>query len=209
MLRRLLLLTAIVSLAVPLAAQAPEGWSVRVDRSQNAQDPDDTPELQFVTMGAGLHVTGGPAGVFWNPDNASTGDFTAQAAFTLMKPSGHVNYYGLVFGGDQLDGAGQNYTYFLIAQNGTFIVRHRAGSDVNDVQRRTAHEAINQPGDDGRSTNTLEVRVAGDTISYVINDTVVHTTPRAGVTARTDGIVGIRVNHLLDVHIEGFSVQTS
>jgi hypothetical protein len=209
MLRRLLLLTAIVSLAVPLAAQAPEGWRVRVDRSQNAEDPDDTPELKFVTMGTGLHVTGGPAGVFWNPANTTTGDFAAQAAFTLMKPSGHLNYYGLVFGGDQLDGSGQNYLYFLIGQNGTFIVRHRSGSDVHDVQGRTGHAVINRPGDDGHSTNTLEVRVSGDTISYVINDTVVHTTPKAGITAKTDGIVGIRVNHLLDVLIEGFGVETS
>lgn len=45
--------------------------------------------------------------------------------------------------------------------------------------------------------------------SYVVNGTVVHTTPKTGMTAKTDGIVGIRVNHLLDVHIEGFEVQKS
>ena len=209
MLRRFLLFASMVFLAVPLAAQVPEGWSVRVDRSQSAQDPDDTPDLTFVTMGTGLHVTGGPAGVFWNPDNTATGDYTAKATFTLMKPSGHVNYYGLVFGGADLGGADQRYIYFLVAQNGTFIVRQRAGSEVNDVQGRTPHEAINQPGDNGRSTNALEVRVSGDTISYVVNDTVVHTTPKSGMTAMTDGIVGLRVNHVLDVHIEGFEVQTS
>ena len=26
------------------------------------------------------------------------------------------------------------------------------------------------------------------------------------MTAKTDGIVGVRVNHLLDVHIDGFQV---
>jgi hypothetical protein len=36
---------------------------------------------------------------------------------------------------------------------------------------------------------------------------VVHTTPKTGMTAKTDGIVGIRVNHLLDVHIDGFAVK--
>ena len=52
-----------------------------------------------------------------------------------------------------------------------------------------------------------EVRAAGNTISYVVNGTVVHTTPKSGMTAKTDGIVGIRVNHLLDVHVDGFAVK--
>ena len=51
--------------------------------------------------------------------------------------------------------------------------------------------------------------MAGDTISYVINGTVVHTTPRSGATARTDGLVGIRINHLLDVMVDGFELQRS
>lgn len=206
MLRRFLLIALLTCIAIPLAAQAPDGWSVRIDRSQSAQDPDDTPTLKFVTMGKGFHVTGGPAGTFWNPANTATGDFTARATFTLMKPSGHVNYYGLAFGGSDLGGANQSYIYFLVAQNGTFIVRQRAGEQVTDVQARTPNAAITQPGADGQSKNALEVRVAGNTISYVVNGTVVHTTPKSGMTAKTDGIVGLRVNHLLDVHIEGFEV---
>jgi len=205
MLRRALIAVSLVFLAAPLAAQAPEGWQVRIDRSQSASDPDNTPELKFMSMGNGFHVTGGPAGTFWNPANTATGDFTLTATFNLMKPSGHVNYYGLVFGGDQLAAAGQNYIYFIIAQNGMFQVRHRAGENVHGVIEPTAHQAIRQPGADGRSSNTLEVRVAGNTISYVVNGTVVGTTPKSGMTAKTDGIVGIRVNHLLDVHIEGFA----
>jgi hypothetical protein len=35
---------------------------------------------------------------------------------------------------------------------------------------------------------------------------VVHTTPKTGMTAKTDGIAGVRVNHVLDVHVEGFEV---
>lgn len=206
MLRRILFIASITLLAIPLAAQAPAGWKVRVDRSQSAQDPDNTPALKFVTMGKGFHVTGGPAGTFWNPGQTISGDYTATATFTLMKPSGHVNYYGLIFGGGELEGAGQNYIYFLVAQDGTYLVRHRVGGEVHDVQR-APHDAVKRSDDKGRSTNALEVRVSGNTISYVVNGTVVHTTPKTGMTAKTDGIVGIRVNHLLDVHIEGFAVQ--
>ena len=207
MIRRVVLIALIGLLAVPVTAQVPKGWRVRIDRSQNAQDPDNTPDLKFVTMGKGFHVTGGPAGTFWNPVHAATGSYTAKATFTLTKPSPHVNYYGLVFGGSGLEGAAQNYIYFLVAQDGTYIVRHRAGEAVHDVRTYTPHDAVRRPGADGRSTNTVELRVSGSTISYVVNGTVVHTTPKTGMTVKTDGIVGIRVNHLLDVHIEGFDVQ--
>ncbi len=207
MLRRALITASLVFFAAPLAAQAPEGWQVRIDRSQTASDPDNTPELKFMSMGNGFHVTGGPAGTFWDPANTASGDYTLTATFNLMKPSGHVNYYGLAFGGDQLAAAGQNYIYFVVAQNGMFQVRHRAGENVHGVIEATAHQAIRQPGADGRSSNTLEVRVAGNTVSYVVNGTVVGTTPKSGMTAKTDGIVGLRVNHLLDVHIEGFAVK--
>ena len=207
MLRPALFTVSLALIAAPLAAQAPEGWRVRVDRSTSAQDPDDTPDLRFAAMGKGFHVTGGPAGTFWSPANSVTGDYTATATFNLLKPSGHVNYYGLTFGGSDLEGAGQNYLYFLVAQNGTFIVRRRVGGEVEDVQPRTAHDAIKRPAADGRSTNTLEVRVSGNSIAYVVNGTVVLTSPKAGPTAKTDGLVGIRVNHLLDVHVDGFAVQ--
>jgi hypothetical protein len=41
-------------------------------------------------------------------------------------------------------------------------------------------------------------------VSYVVNGTVVHTMPKSGV--KTDGIVGVRVNHMLNVHVDGFTV---
>jgi hypothetical protein len=191
--------------SLPLAAQSPEGWMVRIDRSTNAQDPDDNPNLKFVTMGKGMHVTGGPAGTFWNPKNMASGNYTLKATFNLAKPSGHTNYYGLVFGGEDLGGPKQNYLYFMVAQNGTYAIIHRAGDATHDIQRGK-HEAVRVPGADGRSSNALEVRVTGDKISYLVNGTEVHTTPKSGMTAKTDGLVGIRVNHQLDVHIDGFEV---
>jgi hypothetical protein len=205
MLRHLSLITLTAAFVMPLSAQTPDGWQVRLDYSQSASDPDDTPNLSFKSMGKGFHVTSGPAGTFWHPANAATGAYTAKATFTLLKPSNHVNYYGLVFGGSDLPGASQSYTYFVIGQDGTFQVRQRNGARVQNVQGQTPHNAIKRPAGSGSAANTLEVRVAGDTISYVVNGTIVHTTPRTA--ARTDGIVGFRVNHMLDVQVDGFEVQ--
>jgi hypothetical protein len=202
---RALFVLVIVSLVASVSAQVPQGWKMRVDQSQDAEDPDDRPDLTFTTSNGGFHVKGGPAGVFWNPANTGTGDYTLKATFRLNMPSNHTNFYGLVFGGSGLDGASQRYTYFVVAQNGMYLVRQRNGDAVTDVQRRTAHEAVRQPGADGTSENAIEVRVAGDTVSFVINGTVVHTAPKSSMPA--DGIAGFRVNHVLDVGVQGFAVS--
>lgn len=195
--------------AAPLAAQAPQGWQMRVDRSTNAADPDDVPNVTFTALGSGFQVNTGPAAVVWNPENTAEGEYTIKGTFTMLEPSGHVNYYGIVFGGAALEGSRQNYLYFLIAQNGTFLVKHRANDEaVHDVQPRTAHEAVVEPDASGQSVNELEVRVGADEIDFVVNGTVVHTQPRTGMAARTDGIWGARINHRMPgVVVEGLSVS--
>ena len=205
MLQSVLIVMLTVLVATPLA-QAPEGWQVRIDRSTSAADPDDVPNVKVAAVGKGFRVTGGPAGTYWNAANRAKGNFTARGTFRLMKPSGHTNYYGLIFGGDALDGASQRYIYFLVAQDGTFIIRQRTGEKVQDVTRMV-HQAVRQPGADGTSTNALEVRVAGNQIAFVVNGTVVHTAPKSGATAQADGLVGVRINHLLDVQVQEFQVQ--
>jgi hypothetical protein len=206
--RSAFILILTVAFVAPLAAQAPAGWEVRIDKSTNASDPDDVPEVKVATVGKGFRVTGGPAGTYWNPANTAKGNYTVRANFNLMKPSGHVNYYGIVFGGSDLNGVNQQYLYFLVAQNGSFIIRQRTGDKVGDVVSRTMpHPAVRLPGADGMSMNALEVRVGATQIEYVVNGMVVHTTPKTGLTAQTDGIAGVRVNHQLDVTVDGFQVQ--
>jgi hypothetical protein len=188
---------------VPLAAQAPRGWKVRADRSTSASDPDGAGAIKFVTMGTGFHATNPQAAVYWNPANTATGTYTIKGTFVLQKPSGHTNYYGIVFGGSDLDNAKQTYSYFLIAQDGTWLVKKRDGdASTGNVKAKTVNEAIKKPDASGKSTNTLEVRVGADKVDFVVNGTVVGSEPKASM--KTDGIYGIRVNHLLEVHIDGF-----
>lgn len=191
-----------------LIGQAPKGWKMRVDRSTSASDPDAEGQIKFVTMGSGFHATNPQAAVYWNPANTATGSYTLKGTFTLMKPSGHTNYYGLIFGGSELEGPQQNYLYFVVGQNGTWLIKRRDGdAKTENIAPRTPNDAVNKPDAGGKSTNALEVRVGADKIDYVINGTVVHTTPKSGATAKTDGIYGIRVNHQLEVQIDGLAVS--
>lgn len=192
---------------MPLASQTPMGWKMRVDRSTSASDPDAAGDIKFVTMGSGFHATNPKAAVYWNPSNTASGSYAVRGTFTLQKPSGHANYYGLVFGGSALEGAEQSYLYFVIAQNGTWLVKSRNGDATGNIAPKTPNDAVKKPDESGKSTNELEVRVGGDKVDFVVNGTVVHSAPLSGPLAKTDGIYGIRINHQLEVHVDRFGVS--
>ena len=197
---------ALVAVAPLVAQQAPKGWKLRVDRSTSASDPDAAGNIKFVTMGTGFHATNPQAAIYWNPANTATGNYTLKGTFVLQKPSGHTNYYGLIYGGSGLEGASQAYNYFLVAQDGSWLIKHRDGEAVTDIAPKAPNDAVKKPDASGKSTNALEVRVQPTKIDYVVNGTVVHSTPKSGDAGKTDGIYGFRVNHLLEVHVDGLAV---
>ena len=199
-----LFLVAALLLVAPLMAQSPPGWLVRVDRSTNASDPDSAGAVKFTTSGSGFHAVNPQAAVYWNPANTATGNYSLKGSFKLMKPSSHTNFYGIVFGGSDLGGAQQSYIYFTVAQDGSWLLKRRDGANTSDIARGS-NAAIKRPDAGGQSVNALEVKVAADKIDYLVNNTVVHTTPKTGPTAKTDGLYGMRVNHALEVQIDGFA----
>lgn len=195
--------------AAPVLAQSAKGWMVRADRSASASDPDGAGAIKFIAMGGGFHATNPTAAVYWNPANTATGDYTVKGSFKLLKPSGHSNYYGLVLGGSNLDTEKQAYLYFLVAQDGTWMISRRTPDAPQPVPvaPKMANGVVAKPGADGTSTNALEVRVKGDKADFVVNGTVVHSAAKAALGITTDGIVGMRVNHLLEVMITGFGAS--
>ncbi len=209
MIRRISMTVLALAIALPLAAQAPDGWQMRLDRSTSASDPDDVPDVTVTSVANGFQVATGPAVVMWNPANTAAGAYTIRGTFRMLEPSGHTNYYGLVYGGGDLSESSQNYLYFLVGQNGSYIIKHRANDEVvHDIMGRTMHDAVTMPDDDGQSTNALEVRIGADEIEYVVNGTVVHTTENSGMAGRTDGVWGVRVNHQLPaIVVEGLEVM--
>ena len=196
--------------AEPQAAEPQaQDWQVRIDLSESATDPDDGPDIEFTPAGAtGFHYVGGPAGTLWIPGQSASGNYTLSATFTQNEPASHPTFYGLVFGGSDLGDPAQRYLYFQVAQNGTFLIKERTGDETADLEGGdTEHPAVQTPSDGGSAVNELEVRVISDTVYYVVNDTVVHTTSRTGAFVVTDGVVGARINHVLDVTVSNFQVE--
>lgn len=216
MMRRSLTVVSLLALAAaPLAAQVkdrdpdkkaeggalPAGWTGRTDK-ESAKLSD----AKFVAMGPGYHVTSGPAAIYWKEANNVTGPFTASATFTQTKAPMHPEAYGIFFMGRNLTTADQNYAYLLVRGDGKFMVKHRAGKDVHTIMDWTESAAVHKQDADGKATNTVSVDASKpDSVRLSVNGTQVAALPGAHVGS-ADGVVGLRVNHNLDVHVADFTI---
>jgi len=205
MLRRVLLVALLPAVSVSVAAQGPAGWKVRADQASVT--------LNVMPTEKGFQLTGGP-GIFFNPTNAVKPIYRVRATFTQLKAPAKKTYYGLFFGGNNMDAASE-YVYFGIAQDGSFLIRHRAGEQVDEMDT-SLHYAIKKPDAAGKAVNTLEVQVAPTAVSYLVNGAVVDATPTraaiAGnsftVSEKIGGVVGVRLDDPVDVQVDGFFFES-
>lgn len=188
-----------------------DGWTGRLDPQSEKQGRKLT-DAKFVAMGTGYHVTAGPAAVYWNPAFSPSGNYSVSATFTQTKPAAHAEGYGLVTGGHDLTASNQSYGYFLVRQDGKFLINHRADdSTVHKIVAWTDNAAINKVPEGGKATNTLTVTFSPTDVVYLVNGTEVHRLSRTTIDSGPDhagstGVVGLRVNHNLDVHVQDFGV---
>jgi hypothetical protein len=213
--RTLILPLALALSAAPLAAQSndpdlkvkgggalPTGWEMRLDRA-NASATD----VKFITMGDGYHATLGPAAIFYQPTRTARGEYRATATFTQTKAPQHPEAYGLFVGGKELGSAEkQSYLYFLVRQDGKFMIKQRNGAETRSLVEWTEHAAVKKADAEGKATNALAIQVEAAKLRFLVNGTEVAALDRTAVPA-TDGVVGLRVNHNLDVHIANFAVE--
>jgi hypothetical protein len=188
----------------------PADWEIRFDRpSDEFVVAGDTtvsdPDIFFTNMQPGWHVTSGPAAIYWHPSSTAEGDYNVSSNIFQFDPGPRNEAFGLFVGGSDLAGESQQYLYFLLRRSGEFLVKLRNGGDTEDVVGWTAHEAINAwSADTDPTPNVLGVQTEGDMISFMVNDQVVHTQEKGDLP--TDGVVGFRVNHALNLHISTFDV---
>jgi hypothetical protein len=180
----------------------PSGWSGRPD------DAGDLKSVKFVTMEPGYHLTLGPATILYREQDRAKGSFHTLATFHQMKKLEHAEGYGLFFGGENLTGENQRYIYFLVRDDGKYLIKRRDGAKTSEITKGwTASPAIKEGDAQGRTTNLLEIDAKQDPskVSFKVNGTTVHTVEAKSVS--TKGIVGLRANHNLDLHVEGFDLH--
>lgn len=189
----------------------PADWEIRFDRPSDdyvvtGDSSVADPDIFFTNMQPGWHVTSGPAAIYWHPASTASGDYSVSSNIFQFDPGERNEAFGLFVGGYDLAGEGQGYLYFLIRRSGEFLVKLRNGSETENVVGWTTHEAIAPwSADNDPTANVLGIQTDGETISFMVNDQVVHSQPKGDLP--TDGVVGFRVNHALNLHISTFEVE--
>lgn len=175
----------------------PAGWNVRPDRGSADQ-------IKLTTEGGTYHFAMGPAGTFYRSDWTKSGNYKFSARLTQTKAPSHPISYGLMFGGSDLAGSNQTYSYFLVRNEGQFYIANREGNGrPTAVVEWTANPAIVKQGGDGRQTNTLGIQTQGDNVIFTVNGTEVTRLPKSKL--HTDGMYGFRIGHNLDVDVDQVS----
>ncbi len=215
--KQLILAIAVTGVAVmPLVAQQhhddpdkkmagpgsiPSGWKARLDSGDKT-----LAGVKAMAMGGGVHFMTGPAGIYYRPGDKAAGAYEAHATFTQMEKAAHPEAYGVIIGGADLDGAAQKYTYFLVRQDGKFMIKRRNGEATPTVADWTDNAAVKKPDAGGKSANVLAIDVTKDKVRFLVNGTEVSTADAAQVD--TAGVAGVRINHNLNVHVAGFAVKS-
>lgn len=190
--------------------EVPENWQVRLDSPDSAVEisaDTATADIYFANMSPGMHITSGPAAIYWDSTNTVSGDFQVSSTIHLFDPGELREAFGVFFGGRNLNSEDQAYTYFLLRNGSQYLIKQRMGSETQTLVPWTQHDAINTYTDTTESSvpNTLTVERTGGNLSFSVNGTEVHSMPADDIV--TDGITGLRINHRLNVHVESFDIE--
>jgi hypothetical protein len=219
---------ALAVLAVPAAAQNQDasravsgggisvpGWTGKID-AQEERGGRTLNDAKLAKDGNALHVTTGPAVVYWNPANKASGDYTVKATFTEDKFMGlndHPHPYGIVIAGNDLGTDQQSLLYCAAYGNGIFIVRGFGPAPFRmNGGRGEANDAVHKAASPGQPvTQEIAVSVKGDKVECAINGKVVGSYAKAdlvgtGKLKSTDGIYGLRFGHNTEAKVTGLAV---
>jgi len=210
--RRAGALFAVVVLGSPLAVRdaaaqddtaPPEGWVIRTDAGGHGGG-----DIDFVDMPPGWHITTGAAAIFYDPARTARGSFRVESEVFLFDPGRRNEGFGIFVGGSDLGGANQAYTYFLIRRDGSVLVKRRDGEATSTLLGWTKKDAVvtwEERGDDAATAkNVLAIEAGGGELAFFVNGTEVHRMSASG--QHVDGVVGLRVNHGLNVHVTSLDV---
>jgi hypothetical protein len=179
-----------VSCAVgPPTLEIAPGWLVRLDAVNNSESE----QVRFAEKDGGYLATNGPNAVFYRLEDSARGRYSLSLTVHHLDSHGVPHGAGLVFGGADLSGAAQTYSYFLVRDDGFFLIKTRRGGTTQKVTSWIKHDAVCAAGQVVVAKNTLRVEVGERETRFFVNGTRVHTARNTSL--HVDGIYGLRMVH--------------
>lgn len=173
--------------------QLPAGWEMRFDKT-NANKND----MKLIKENDFYHFTTGPAAIYYDPKDEESGEFKIESGFIQIKPSKHPEAYGIFLAGSDLQKENQHYLYFLVWQDGKYLIKERSGNGTKEIVKWTADKNVNSQKKNCQTINKLSVTVGKNNIIFSANGKKVKTLDKSNL-GNGNGIVGFRNNHNLDV----------
>lgn len=186
----------------------PPTWTVRFDHPGTATvGADTTADVWFVNMTPGWHITTGPAAIFYHPASLVEGNQRIESNIYFFDPEDRLEAYGIFFGGQNMEDDNITYDYFVVRNNGEFLVKRREGNETSVIHPWTPHEAVAifGPETEGTVANKLGLEIHGTEVAFFVNDIEVLRLPHEDV--HTDGVLGFRMNHRVNVHVSTLTVE--
>lgn len=201
---------------VPGGGISAPGWKGRIDPGE-ASGGATINDSKFEMKGSDITINSGPAGIYWNPANTNSGDYTVSATFTepeYMSSMSHPHPYGVFIGGNKLDTDNPTLLYCAAYGDGRALVRAFPTTFAPGGSRRpAASEAVHKAAGKGQPvTQEIKMSVKGSRVSCSINGTEVGNWDKADLTGdgkleSVQGVAGIRVAHNVDVKVSNFKVE--
>ena len=90
-------------------------------------------------------------------------------------------------------------TYFLLRNDGKFLVKQRAGDKTTTLVDWTPLAAIKRQAGADAMRNDLRIEAGPDKVRFLVNGAEAASLPRAQV--QPDGVFGMRLNHAVNAHV--------
>lgn len=191
------------------------GWEGRVDAAEEKAGMTIN-DARLAQKGDALHITTGPATMYWMSNATASGDFTVKATFKepkYMNLNSHAHPYGVFIGGNDMETSDQTELYCAAFGNGKFIVRGfgPAPFRMNGLLGESNDAVHKAPGRGKPVTQDISLSVRGNKVACSVNGSVVASYDKtdligAGKLKSTDGYYGLRFAHNTDVLVTGLAM---
>jgi hypothetical protein len=155
--------------------------------------------------GGAWEVRTGPAHILYSTKDSASDSYTLRTEIDQLEAPHHPEAYGVFFGGQNLTGPNQRYTYFIVRGNGMYAVKVRDGATARTVVDFTANPNIPKADVAGKASYAISVHVAADSVHFLVNEKPVGAVAKGALAVA--GIAGIRINHNLHVTVKPLAIS--